>query len=121
MESVATESPLPPGFEDLVPLLPEWNLPSEQQRYEHRLSLPLAKLRTFYDTILPRMDQILGYLQTNPMDDSTPLRPATQNLFHLALGYFEASHAIELKWRGTDLKDAFPAARIIYREPSKAP
>jgi hypothetical protein len=38
---------LQPGFEDLAPLVREWALPTEQQRYNKPLSTALPDLRLF--------------------------------------------------------------------------
>lgn len=110
---------LPRGFEDLTPLLAEWNLATEQQRYAKRLSLTLPQLRIFYDAIFPRMDEVMRHLAAYPANDLSALPAATRNLYHLALGYFEASHPVELHWEGVDLRDAFPADRIVYMNPSE--
>jgi hypothetical protein len=109
---------LPSGFENLEPLVPEWALPSEQQRYAKRLATPIEALRKFYDAIFPRMDDAMRHLAEFPADDIASLPAPTRNLYHLALSYFEASHPIELDWKGSDLDDAFPHARIVYQGPS---
>jgi hypothetical protein len=109
---------LPAGFEDLTSVAGEWALPTEQERYEKRLSTTLSVLQSFYDAIYPRMEAVLQYLSDVPADDSASLPKPTRKLYHLALSYFEASHPIELKWKGVDLDDAFPASRIIYQAPS---
>lgn len=115
----ATEIVLvPPGFEDLASLAAEWSLPTEQARYEKRLSTALPALRSFYDAIYPRMEDVMRYLSDVPADASASLPRPTRSLYHLALSYFEASHPIELKWKGVDLDDAFPASRIVYQAPS---
>jgi hypothetical protein len=109
---------LPKGFSDLEPFLAEWNLASERDRYQKRLSKSLQELRVFYDAIIPRMHDVMRYLQGFPANDVSGLPPEVLNLYHLALSYMEASHPIELNWGGTDLNDAFPASRIIYEKPS---
>jgi hypothetical protein len=109
---------LPEGFSDLEPFLAEWNLASEKDRYQKRLSKSLQELHVFYDAILPRMHEVMRCLQGFPAGDLSTLPPAVLNLYHLALSYMEASHPIELKWKGTDLNDAFPASRIVYESPS---
>src|SRR5579872_2917360 len=115
---VMSERKLPPGFEDLEPLLAEWNLASERERYCMRLSKTLDQLHAFYDAILPRMKDVMAHLETVPMSDVANLSAPVRNLYHLALSYMEASHPIELNWRATDLPDAFPASRIVYQMPS---
>ena len=111
---------LPEGFGDLTPLVERWALPSEQQRYAQRLATPLAELRVFYDAIHPRMEDLPSPVAGFPADDLLALPAPTRRLYRLALSYFEASHPIELHWKGQDLENAFPASRIVYQAPSCA-
>lgn len=118
MNAMPHEALLPAGFEDLQPQIGEWALPTEQARYSKRLGASMDEIRGFYDAIFPRMDAILEHLQAFPADDIAALPAETRRLYRLALSYFEASHPVELKWRGPDLDDAFPAQRIEYQGPS---
>jgi hypothetical protein len=63
------------------------------------------------------MGAVLRYLSDIPADDSASLPQPTHLLYRLALSYFEVSHPIELRWKGADLDDAFPASPIVYRAP----
>ena len=112
---------LPPGFDDLAPLVEPWALGTEQQRYAKRLATPLPELRSFYDVIYPRMDAVLQHLAAFPAGDMAALPHALNNLYLLALSYFEASHPIELHWKSQDLDVAFPSERIVYQAPSNVP
>ncbi len=110
---------LPAGFEDLQPQVAAWALPTEQARYAQRLGASMAEIRSFYEAIFSRMDAILRHLQAFPADDIAALPAETRRLYRLALSYFEASHPVELNWRGPDLDNAFPAQRIEYQGPSR--
>ena len=120
MDEVSNDAALPPGFDDLAPLVAAWALPTEQERCGRRLSAGLPELRRFYDAILPRMDEVMRHLEGFPADDLAALPEATRTLYRLALSYFEAANPIELKWKGSDLDHAFPASRIVYQAPSNA-
>lgn len=109
---------LPPGFEDLAVLAQEWAFVDEASRCAKRLATPLPQLRRFYDAIYPRMDAVLRHLATVAAASGATAPPADRALFYLALSYFEASHPVELRWRGSDLDLAFPAGRIVYAGPS---
>lgn len=111
---------LPEGFEDLAGLVDEWSRPDERSRYAKRLATPLPQLREFHAAIHPRMDAVLRHLATLPVSRGTDAPPADRHLFYLALAYFEASHPVELGWKGADLDVAFPAERIVYAGPSSA-
>ena len=116
--STGVAAVLPTGFEDLAEFVPAWALPAEQARYAKRLSTDIGSLRNFHAAILPRMDEVMGHLEHFPADDIAALPEPTRLLNRLALSYFEASNPIELKWRGPDLDNAFPASRIVYQAPS---
>jgi hypothetical protein len=111
-------SVLPAGFEDLAALVGEWSLPDERSRYAKRLATPLPELRRFHEAMHPRMDAVLRHLACIPVARGTEAAPADRHLFYLALAYFEASHPIDLHWKGPDLDVAFPAERIAYVGPS---
>ena len=111
---------LPAGFEDRVTFVPAWALATEQARYAKRLSTDLDGLRAFHAAILPRMDEAMRHLARFPADDIAALPEPTRLLYRLALSYFEVSNPIELKWKGPDLDNAFPASRIVYQAPSNA-
>jgi hypothetical protein len=115
---MSDEHLLPDGFGDLTPLLSGWALATERERYTRRLSMPLPELRLFYDTIQPRMDQIMRHLAGFPGGNPATLPSGSRRLYHLALSYFEASHPIELRWKASDLEGSFPATRIEYQAPS---
>lgn len=117
-ETAEQAAVLPPGFDDLEHFVGTWDLPTEWQRYQKRLSTTMPELHLFYDAIQPRMNDVMDYLQTVPDQDITELAPSVRALYHLAQAYFDASNPIELKWRGTDLDDAFPQDRIEYVGPS---
>ncbi|MFJ5306908.1 hypothetical protein [Streptomyces sp. NPDC088350] len=57
-----TEPLLPDGFTDLEPYVPEWALPTRQERYATRLSKTLPELTEFYDAVAPRAEEAIGHL-----------------------------------------------------------
>ncbi len=61
MEACMTKS-LPAQFSDLAGFTEKWLLPQEAQRHSCRLAAPLEELKSLYDAMLPRMDEIIGYL-----------------------------------------------------------
>lgn len=109
---------LPQVFDDLQQLVLDWALPTEPARYAKRLATPLPQLHVFYDAIYPRMDAMLKHLAGVPGANGRSAGLAERNLFYLALAYFEASHAVELRWKSQDLDDAFPADCIGMPAPA---
>jgi hypothetical protein len=86
---------LPPAFADLEPFLPRWgSLETQEQRYLMRQDMPIAELRAFYDSMAPRLRDILEHLDQFPVDQ--PLPPPEEALYRLALGLTEAAAAIEV-------------------------
>ena len=86
-----TDRKLPAPFQDLEPYL-EWALPSERERSAKRQSSTFAALATFYNVMLPRMDDVLPYLARFALDTEDA---NVRRLFHLALALAEVAPAVE--------------------------
>jgi hypothetical protein len=104
------ERGLPEAFADLAAFA-EWIVPIERDRHGKRVTSDLGTVKVFYDSMLPRMDAILTYLNTVPWED---MAQTDRNLFFLACAFMEVSHPVELGWATTDIADAFPAARVEF-------
>jgi hypothetical protein len=86
------ECQLPKPFHDLVPYL-GWSLPTERERSVKRQSSTMAEINAFYHAMLPRMDEILTYLEQYPPDNV----PAdVQRLFFLTLSLAKIAPAVEM-------------------------
>ncbi len=113
-----TEPLLPPAFADLEPFVAAWGLPNEQARQQHRVQSDLDTTRKFYEAMLPRMPAVFDYFDRIPHGELDTLAPEDRRLFQLAASFYEASHPIEMKWRRTDIDDAFPLDRLRFLPPS---
>jgi hypothetical protein len=102
--------PLPPAFADLGGFADAWALPNEKARHDKLTASSIDELRAFYEAMLPRMDEIVLYLNRFPLD-AMPADAAV--LFDLAMTFMESAHPIDLHWRTTDIEDKFPAERFI--------
>jgi hypothetical protein len=111
------EKSLPPQFVDLVPYTAQWGLASQQERHVALMDCTIEGLRPYYQALLGRMDEIVGYLNQFPLDN---MPVEAQNLFDLAMTWAETAHPIDLRWKTTDIDDSFPASRIEYLPPSRA-
>jgi len=60
---------LPAAFSDLEPLVAEWCLDSEPERYAKRLASSMDEIQAFYDAIFPRAEAAISYLEQFPLDD----------------------------------------------------
>jgi hypothetical protein len=80
------------SFQDLTPLL-EWALPSEHERRAKRAHSTMAEIKSFYETMLARMEDILTYLGRFPAENP----PAdVQRLFLLTAALAEIAPAVEM-------------------------
>jgi hypothetical protein len=114
---MTTERPLPSRFADLAPFVAAWALPNERARFEKLHAVMLDELRPFYEAMLPRMDEVLDYLdqyKVGQMPDDA------HTLFELAMTFAETAHPLDLKWSDVDFDDAYPWQRFEFRTVSLA-
>lgn len=84
---------LPSGFEDLEPFVSEWALPLESQRNQKRISSTMDQLQAFYDVILPRMEELVRYLDQFPLDE---MPEEATRLLYLAFSLMEIAMPVEV-------------------------
>lgn len=84
---------LPDAFQDLDPLVTGgWALPTERERNSKRYASTMEELQEVYDAILPRLDDMIAYLNSLPIDD---MPEDAKRLFYLTLTLAEISLAVE--------------------------
>ena len=105
---------LPQKFKDLEKWCPEWCLDTEKARHFKRVYNDLDAVRGFYDSVFPRMDEIISYLNTLNTLEPKQLSAPDKNLYYLAATCIEMSHPIDMKWRTTDIDDKFPSERLVF-------
>ena len=113
MTTAATN--LPPAYADLQPFAAEWMLGNEKARYDKLLRTSMDELRAFYDAMLPRMEDIILFLNQYPLD---AMPEDVHHLFDLAMTFMETAHPVDLRWKDTDIEDKFPADRFEFYPPS---
>lgn len=101
---------LPQGFEDLSPVARTWARPTENGRSEIRWGAGAADFAAFHATVMPRLPQILGYLNDVPLD---AMDEAQTNLFCLAAAFAEAAPHHELYGGSPDVPFSFSARRFV--------
>lgn len=85
---------LPPGFEDLERFVAAgWALPREHARWARRVSSTVAEVKDFYETMLPRMDAIVQYLDRNSLEN---VPEADRPLLYLALAFMDVAPSWEI-------------------------
>ena len=97
---------LPEGFQDLEPYL-EWSLATDRECSIKRQTSPMTKITAFYQAIVPRMDEILAYLEQVPLEQV----PAdAQRLFYLTLSLAKIAPAVEMY--GEPVPEGLDALRL---------
>jgi hypothetical protein len=108
---------LPAAFSFLQPFVAEWGLATEKERFYKLHTTRLEDLRPFYDAMLPRMDEILAYLNEYSMGS---MPDDARVLFDLAMTFAETAHPLDLKWTDVDFNDAYPWDKFEFRTVSTA-
>jgi len=85
------ESDLPKPFKDLEKYL-DWSLPTERERSAKRQASDIGVLTEFYEAMLPRMDDVLGFLSEHPLDN---IPDDVERLLNLTFSLAEIAPAIE--------------------------
>jgi hypothetical protein len=113
---MVSEYPLPVQFQELNSFSEGWALATERERNARRRSSTMEEIQRFYEAMLPRMDEIINYLNQYPLD----AMPAdAKRLFYLALSFMEVSPSVEL-FKEPDETGAFEATRFQIIEPGLA-
>ena len=99
---------LPAGFEDLEPCI-GWALPGELSRGRKRASSGMGEIRAFYEAMLPRMGDVLDYLNTLPLN---ALSPEAERLMNMSLSLAEIGPAVEF-YGEPSVIDGFPVERFV--------
>jgi hypothetical protein len=90
---VKQENRLPGAFEDLEGFIKKWALTTADERLQNRMSSSMDEIQTFYDAMLPRVEQALEHLDRFPLDN---MPPAETCLYYLVLASAEASLSVEV-------------------------
>ena len=87
------EAQLPEGFGDLAPYL-DWALEPERARTAKKVASSMEKIGAFYDALMPRLDEIIAYLDNAGDGDERPA-PA-HRLYLLSLSLVEVANLVEI-------------------------
>src|SRR3954452_2466791 len=104
---------LPVEFADLEPFA-AWALPSEQARYDKRMSSTMDELQTFYDAAFPRMDDAASYLERFDLNE---LPEDAKSLLWLYCALVTVSFPVEV-WRQPKVPDSGSCALDAVVEPA---
>ena len=115
-----SQQKFPAGFEDLERFAGTWAVATERERNRQRLSSSMAEIQELYDALLPRMEEIIGYLNKYPLAN---MPEDVKRLFHLSLALAEIAPAVEF-YKQPEVIDGFPPDRFVpvnvpYMTPSE--
>ena len=86
------EPGLPDEFRDLEPWF-DWALEPERARTEKREVSSMVEIRAFYDAVLPRLEEMIRYLEDFRDDDMPSPR---HRLYLISLSLVEVANLVEL-------------------------
>ena len=89
-----TEALLPEAFEDLAPYL-DWALEPERARAAKKVASSMEEIGAFYDAMMPRMEEIIAYLDGVPDGDERPERRRTASTC-CTLSLVEVANLVEI-------------------------
>lgn len=107
-----TPSGLPAQFAELEPFA-GWILERQDDRYEKRLHSTVDEMQALYDTMFPRLQEVIDYCNQYDVDD---LPEPVRKLMFLVFSYIQASFVVEA-WRQPHVPDAGAAYITCIREP----
>ncbi|HTW89753.1 MAG TPA: hypothetical protein VMD75_17275 [Candidatus Binataceae bacterium] len=105
---------LPEAFSELEFLVDTWCLRTERDRNNRRIGSEMTELETFYDAILPRLEEILNFLSRFELGN---LPEDVERLFLLSLSMAEVAPAVEF-YRSPTVPDTFGAERFEFEHKS---
>ena len=88
-----TEALLPEAFADLTPWL-DWALEPERARTAKKAASSMEEIRAFYDAMMPRLEDIMAYLDGVPAGEEKPA--AAHRLHLLSLSLVEVANLVEI-------------------------
>ena len=105
---------LPGGFSDLEQFA-QWALPTSIERNRRRRSSSMEEINAFYNAMLPRLEEILAYLDRFSLHE---MPQDARRLLLLSLALAEVTIAVEL-FHEPQVTGGCDAERfVVVREPS---
>ena len=102
---------LPAPFEDLAPHL-DWALEPERARTEKKVAASMEEIRAFYDAVMPRLEDIIDYLEGFRSGD---MPASAHRLYLLSLSLVEVSNLVEFYKR----REVIEACDPLHFDPQR--
>jgi hypothetical protein len=105
-------APKEPDFSELEPFIRTWGLPTTQERMVKRLNSTFDELKAFHAAMLPRLDEIIQFLNQFPLN-AIPER--YRPLADAALAMCEVDDPVS-KWGTVTLPEAGDPRRFTPKK-----
>jgi hypothetical protein len=103
---------LPEGFSDLE-IFAEWMLPTSAERNRKRRGSSMDEISAFYNAMLPRLEQILAYLDQFSLQE---MPQDARRLLYLSLSLAEVTISAELFHEPKVTGGCDPERFVVVRE-----
>ncbi|MCY3750340.1 MAG: hypothetical protein F4147_10510 [Gammaproteobacteria bacterium] len=88
-----------PDFSDLQEFMDEWGYADAHQRLNKRSNAELSSVKRFYDAVVPRLEEIIEFLNRFPVDE---IPEEYQRLAYMALAACEVDDPVNV-WNSSEL------------------
>lgn len=110
--TTTTAGGLPARFAEFEPFA-GWILETQPERYAKRLASSMDEMQAFYDTVFPRLREVMEFCDQFPIDD---LSEEARRLMRLTFSLVEVSFCVEA-WRQPRVPDSGAAEIHCTVEP----
>lgn len=100
-----------PDLTSLQPYIDVWGLPTAKQRVVKRVSSAMAEIQAFYDAFLPRLQELIEYLDQFPIES---IPADDQPLANTLLSLCEVDNAVN-KWRAPTLDTGIAIQNMVEK------
>jgi hypothetical protein len=107
-----TQLPLPSGFSELERFA-DWMLPTSVERNRKRLASSMDEISALYNALLPRLEEILAYLDQFSLEE---MPQDVLRLLFLTLSLAEVSIGVELFHEPKVTGGCDPARFVVTRD-----
>ena len=112
MTNIAT--PLPEQFAELAPFVAMWALTTETERNTQRHTVGMEAIQAFRDAIMPRVDEIITWVNQFQLD-TLEQDPQALTMMKLLLSLAEIAPAVEF-YKQPNVIDGYESRRFAADE-----
>jgi hypothetical protein len=104
------EASLPQEFSELEGFVEQWALPTQSERENRRRNTTPQQRQDFYDSVTPRLEAIISWLDRFPLD---AMPAEAERLLNLILSLAEIAPTVELYQGSATVPFSFDEKRFI--------